>query len=69
MLDHLVAEAQRVNPNVRTAGMRIMEARAQLGIAGSTLYPQVQQATGEVLGAESKGQAHRIPRRWPSTPG
>ena len=31
--------------------MRIMEARAQLGIAGSTLYPQVQQATGEVLGA------------------
>ena len=50
MLDHLVAEAQRVNPNVRTAGMRIMEARAQLGIAGSTLYPQVQQATGEALG-------------------
>jgi multidrug efflux system outer membrane protein len=49
VLDHLVAEAQRVNPNVRTAGMRIMEARAQLGIAGSTLYPQVQQATGEVL--------------------
>jgi NodT family efflux transporter outer membrane factor (OMF) lipoprotein len=28
-----------------------MEARAQLGIAGSTLYPQVQQATGEVLWA------------------
>ncbi len=39
-----------MNPNVRTAGMRIMEARAQLGIAGSTLYPQLQQATGEVLG-------------------
>ena len=50
VLDHLIAEAQRVNPNVRTAGLRIMEARAQLGIAGSTLYPQVQQATGEVLG-------------------
>jgi multidrug efflux system outer membrane protein len=29
--------------------MRIMEARAQLGIAGSTLYPQVQQLTGKVL--------------------
>jgi hypothetical protein len=27
----LVAEAQRANPNVRTAGMRILEARAQLG--------------------------------------
>jgi multidrug efflux system outer membrane protein len=49
VLEHLVAEAQRVNPNVRTAGMRIMEARAQLGIADSTRYPQVQQATGEVL--------------------
>jgi NodT family efflux transporter outer membrane factor (OMF) lipoprotein len=50
VLGHLVAEAQRANPNVRTAGIRIMEARAQLGIAGSTLYPQVQQAAGEVLG-------------------
>ena len=51
VLDQLVAEAQRVNPNVRTAGIRIMEARAQLGIAGSTLYPQVQQATSELLWA------------------
>jgi multidrug efflux system outer membrane protein len=51
VLDALVAEAQRVNPNVRTAGLRIMEARAQLGIAGSTLYPQVQQATGQALGS------------------
>ena len=51
VLAQLVDEAQRVNPNVRIAGMRIMEARAQLGIAGSTLYPQVQQATGAVLGA------------------
>ncbi len=50
VLDQLIDEAQRVNPNVRTAGLRIMEARAQLGIAGSTLAPQVQQATGEVLG-------------------
>ena len=50
VLDEMVVEAQRVNPNVRTAGMRIMEARAQLGIAGSTLYPQVQQVTGQVLG-------------------
>ena len=59
VLDQLVAEAQRVNPNVRTAGIRIMEARAQLGIAGSTRYPQFQQATGEVLWAgeqRSNGQ-------------
>lgn len=51
VLDQLVAEAQRMNPDVRTAGLRIMEARAQLGIAGSTLYPQVQQVTGDVLRA------------------
>ena len=55
VLDRLVAEALRVNPNVRTAGLRIMEARAQLGIAGSSLYPQVKQATGDVLwGGEHK---------------
>jgi NodT family efflux transporter outer membrane factor (OMF) lipoprotein len=51
VLDALVAEALRVNHSVRTAGMRIMEARAQLGVAGSLLYPQVQQVTGEVLRA------------------
>ncbi|TLN07945.1 TolC family protein, partial [bacterium] len=49
VLDQLVAEAQRLNPNVRTAGMRILEARAGLLIAGSTLYPQLQQLTGSVL--------------------
>lgn len=49
VLDQLIAEAQRANPSVRIAGLRIMEARAQLGIAGSTRYPQVQQATGELL--------------------
>jgi NodT family efflux transporter outer membrane factor (OMF) lipoprotein len=49
VLDQLINEAQRVNPTVRTAGMRIMEARAQLGVADSTLYPQGQQATGALL--------------------
>ncbi len=49
VLDGLVAEAQRRNYNVRTAGMRIMEARAQLGIAGSLLYPQQQQVSASVL--------------------
>ena len=49
VLDRLVAEAQRVNRDVRTAGMRILEARAQLKIAGSLLYPQQQQVTASVL--------------------
>ena len=57
VLDRLVAEALRANPNVRTAGLRIMEARAQLGIAGSSLYPQVKQATGEVLWAGERRES------------
>jgi NodT family efflux transporter outer membrane factor (OMF) lipoprotein len=56
-LDGLVAQAQRLNPGVRTAGMRILEARAQLGIAGSALYPQVQQLAGEVVWAGQE-QSH-----------
>jgi outer membrane protein, multidrug efflux system len=50
VLDRLVAEAQLVNRDVRTAGMRILEARAQLMSAGSLLSPQQQQVTGNVLG-------------------
>src|SRR5262245_33615138 len=48
-LEWLVAEAQRANPSVRTAGLRIMEARAQLGIAGSALYPQLQQLSAQAV--------------------
>jgi len=54
VLDQLVAEAQRVNPGVRSAGMRILAARAQLGIAGSALYPQLQQLTGSALRTGSR---------------
>ncbi len=49
VLDQLIAEAQRVNPNVLVAGLRIMEARAQLGIAGSALYPQSNLVTAGAL--------------------
>ncbi|RZU02415.1 efflux transporter outer membrane subunit [Rivibacter subsaxonicus] len=55
VLDQLVAEAQRLNPGVRTAGLRIMESRAQLGIAGSGLYPQLQQLNAEALRVGSRG--------------
>lgn len=48
-LDEVVAEAQRANPGVRIAGTRILEARAQLGIAGSALYPQQQQVSAQAL--------------------
>ena len=54
VLDQLVTEAQRLNPSVRTAGIRIMEARAQLGIAGSALYPQLQQVSAQALGTGNR---------------
>ena len=49
VLDQLVAEAQRSNPSVRVAAARILEARAQLGVAGSGLYPQLQQVSGQAF--------------------
>ena len=36
------------NPTVQIAGVRVLQARAQLGAAIGELYPQQQQATGEV---------------------
>ncbi|MDM0031976.1 TolC family protein [Variovorax sp. J22P271] len=69
VLDQFVAEAQRVNPNVRIAGMRIMEARAQLGIADSTRYPQVQQATAQVLGVGEQRSGGRDNSAWTANAG
>ncbi|MFC4278856.1 efflux transporter outer membrane subunit [Achromobacter aloeverae] len=48
-LDALIAEADQYNAGLRIAGLRIMEARAQLGIARSGRYPQVQVATADAL--------------------
>ncbi len=48
VLDHLVDTAYHENLNLRIAGVRVLEARAQLGIATGQLYPQTQQATGSV---------------------
>jgi NodT family efflux transporter outer membrane factor (OMF) lipoprotein len=47
-LDQLIASARASNPSLRIAGLRILESRAQLGIAGSTLHPQVQQVVGAI---------------------
>ena len=47
-LNRLIETAKQENPSLRIAGLRILESRAQLGIAGSSLYPQVQQLGGAV---------------------
>jgi NodT family efflux transporter outer membrane factor (OMF) lipoprotein len=46
VLDHLVDVAYRQNPSIAIAGVRVLQARAQLGIVAGNLYPQQQQAFG-----------------------
>jgi NodT family efflux transporter outer membrane factor (OMF) lipoprotein len=48
VLNLLVETARRENLSLRIAGLRILENRALQGIAGSALYPQLQQGTGSV---------------------
>jgi NodT family efflux transporter outer membrane factor (OMF) lipoprotein len=64
-LERLIVEADAHNTDLKVAGLRVLEARAQLGIAQSGRYPQVQQ-----LGADAayvKTHNHREPT--PSVPG
>lgn len=46
MLDHLERMAAAQNLSLQIAAMRVLEARAQRGVAGATLFPQQQQMMG-----------------------
>jgi NodT family efflux transporter outer membrane factor (OMF) lipoprotein len=46
VLDSLIETSYRQNLPLQIAGLRIMEARAQLGIAAGSQYPQLQQVSG-----------------------
>ncbi len=48
VLDRLIDTARTQNLTLRIAGLRILEARARLGLAVGNLYPQLQQARGGV---------------------
>jgi NodT family efflux transporter outer membrane factor (OMF) lipoprotein len=48
VLDQMIDQAYRENLPLRIAGLRVLEARAQLGIAVGELYPQSQQAFGSL---------------------
>lgn len=48
VLDRLIDRAYRENLSLRIAGVRVLEARAQLGFATGRLYPQTQEATGSL---------------------
>src|SRR4026208_1825009 len=47
-LDRLVEHAYRDNLTLRQAGVRVLQARAQLGVAVGEIFPQTQQAVGAV---------------------
>jgi NodT family efflux transporter outer membrane factor (OMF) lipoprotein len=53
-LEGLIAQADANNGDVKIAGLRVLEARAQLGIALAGRYPQVQQANADLLAAAQK---------------
>ncbi|CAG9185466.1 Cation efflux system protein CusC [Cupriavidus laharis] len=60
VLEKLIAEADANNAGVRIAGLRVVEARAQLGIAQAGRYPQVQQASAEALYVHSRQSAATV---------
>jgi NodT family efflux transporter outer membrane factor (OMF) lipoprotein len=47
-LNRLIARAYRDNLTLQQAGVRVLQARAQLGIAVGEIFPQTQQAIGSV---------------------
>ncbi len=57
-LNVLIDEAMLKNPDVRMAGLRILAAQAQLGIAESLKNPQLTQATAQWLGAGQTQSGH-----------
>jgi NodT family efflux transporter outer membrane factor (OMF) lipoprotein len=61
VLDELIEIARQKNIDLRIAGLRILESRAQLGIAGSNLYPQVQQLNGNISAVESDRRGGDLP--------
>ena len=46
LLNELVVAAYRQNLTLQAAGVRVLQARAQLGIAVGDIYPQTQNAFG-----------------------
>ncbi len=61
VLDHLIELARQQNLDLRIAGLRVLESRAQLGIADSSLYPQLQQLNANIAGVESQSRGGDLP--------
>lgn len=57
MLDELIELAYNQNLTLRSAGLRILEARAQLGLVKGSLYPQLQELNGDLVTIGTTGPA------------
>lgn len=67
VLDRLIDKAYSENLSLRIAAVRVLEARAQLGIAASGMYPQTQQASGSVqYNRPSAAEAFPLPDYYQS---
>ena len=62
VLDRLVAEARGENLALHVAALRVLEARARLGVAVGNLYPQRQQATGGLTWTHPSDRAPTAPQ-------
>ncbi len=56
-LDKLIQAAYEQNLSLRTAGLRILEARAQLGRVKGNIYPQLQEMNGDAMTIGTTGPA------------
>jgi NodT family efflux transporter outer membrane factor (OMF) lipoprotein len=61
VLNGLIDTARHENPTLRIAGLRILESRAVLGIAGASVYPQVQQLSGAASYVDQKRSGGNLP--------
>ncbi len=73
VLDNLICSAYHQNLTLRQAGFRVLEARAQLGIAVGSIFPQLQNSTGsyerEAISAQTvnrtaSGSINRFFGQW-----
>src|SRR5262245_63027435 len=67
ILNALICDAYRQNLTLREAGFRVLEARAELGIALGELFPQLQTASGSFIqrGVSVKvANRSATPQRW-----
>jgi NodT family efflux transporter outer membrane factor (OMF) lipoprotein len=61
VLDRLIERGYRENLSLRQAGVRVLQARAHLGVAVGEIFPQTQQAVGSVQHNRTSDRAATAP--------